>query len=56
MNKAHGLQPVGLTPRRVPWDTSHVVGFPGPPPPYRVVRTFNKLKIDWPIGVARAIS
>jgi hypothetical protein len=31
--------------RRVPWDTSRVVGSPNPPPPYRVVRTFTKLKI-----------
>jgi glucose/arabinose dehydrogenase len=36
--------------QRVPWDTSHVVGSPNPPPPYRVVRTFAKLKIPCPIG------
>jgi glucose/arabinose dehydrogenase/mono/diheme cytochrome c family protein len=37
---------------RIPWDTSHVVGFPGPPPPYRVVRTFTKLEVVCPIAVA----
>jgi uncharacterized repeat protein (TIGR03806 family) len=37
---------------RIAWDTSHVVGFPNPPPPYRVVRTFAKLQIVCPIGVA----
>jgi uncharacterized repeat protein (TIGR03806 family) len=36
----------------VPWDTSRVVGSPNPPPPYRVVRTFTKLKIPCPIAVA----
>jgi glucose/arabinose dehydrogenase len=38
--------------RRVLWDTSHVVGFPGPPSPYRVVRTFTKLNVVCPIAVA----
>jgi glucose/arabinose dehydrogenase/mono/diheme cytochrome c family protein len=39
--------------RRVPWDASHVVGSPNPPPPYHVVRTFPKLKVVCPIAVAR---
>jgi uncharacterized repeat protein (TIGR03806 family) len=39
--------------KRVPWDTSHVVGFPGPLPPYRVVRTFPRLQVVFPIAVAR---
>jgi uncharacterized repeat protein (TIGR03806 family) len=38
--------------QRVSWDTSHVVGFPGPPPPYRVVRTFPRLQVVFPIAVA----
>jgi uncharacterized repeat protein (TIGR03806 family) len=37
--------------RRVPWDTSHVVGSPNPPPPYHVVRTFPKLQVPCPIAV-----
>jgi uncharacterized repeat protein (TIGR03806 family) len=47
--QAHGLQPVGLC---VTWDTSHVVGSPSPPAPYRVVRTFSKLEVVCPIAVA----
>lgn len=37
--------------RRVPWTTSRVVGFPSPPPPYRAVPAFPKLKLPCPIGV-----
>ncbi len=39
--------------KRIPWTTSHVVGSPEPPHPYRAVRAFPKLKIAAPIGVAR---
>ena len=38
-------------PKRVSWDTSRVVGFPSPPPPYRAVKAFPKLKILCPMGV-----
>ena len=38
--------------KRISSDTSHVVGSPDGPPPYRVVRTFPKLKVDTPIAVA----
>jgi uncharacterized repeat protein (TIGR03806 family) len=44
-------KPYGLA-KRVPWTTSHVVGSPSPPLPYRVRQTFKKLKIPCPIGVA----
>jgi glucose/arabinose dehydrogenase len=40
------------THRRVPWNTSRVVGSPNPPAPYRVQRAFPKLKLTSPIGVA----
>jgi glucose/arabinose dehydrogenase len=49
--KAPGAAPAESV-RRAPWDTSHVVGFPGPPSPYRVVRTFAKLQVVCPIAVA----
>ncbi len=51
--QAPGLQPGGAKPARAPWDTSHIVGSPDRPPPYRVVRTFPKLKVVCPIAVAR---
>ncbi len=38
--------------KRVPWDSSHVIGSPDGPRPYRVVRTFSKLDVVCPIGVA----
>ncbi len=38
--------------KRIPWNDSHVVGFPGTPPPYRAVNAFPKLKIVCPIAVA----
>jgi glucose/arabinose dehydrogenase len=46
------VKPFGID-KRVPWTTSHVVGSPNPPPPYRVVRAFPKLKVPTPIAVAR---
>src|SRR5579884_1371016 len=45
-------RPYGID-HRVPWDTSHVVGAPEPPPPYRAVRAFPNLKVPCPIAVAR---
>lgn len=39
--------------RRIPWTTSRVVGTPEPPPPYRTVRAFPKLKVSAPMGVIR---
>lgn len=37
--------------KRIPWTTSHVVGSPSPPPPYRIRRVFPDLKVANPIGV-----
>jgi hypothetical protein len=44
-------RPSGLD-KRVSWDTSHVVGSPEPPLPYRTRRAFPKLTIPCPIAVA----
>jgi glucose/arabinose dehydrogenase len=44
--------PYGIE-RRPPLTTSRVVGYPDPPLPYRVVRTYPNLKINFPIAVAR---
>jgi uncharacterized repeat protein (TIGR03806 family) len=38
--------------KRIPWNDSHVVGFPGTLPPYRAVRAFPKLKVVCPIAIA----
>lgn len=38
---------------RVPWTTSRVVGSPDPPPPFKVVRAFPKLKFEHPLLMAR---
>jgi uncharacterized repeat protein (TIGR03806 family) len=43
--KPHGIE------KREPLTTSTVVGFPDPPPPYRVVRTLADYKPDYPIVV-----
>lgn len=37
--------------RRVLLTTSKVIGSPEPPPPYRVARTYPKLKLDYPVCV-----
>jgi glucose/arabinose dehydrogenase len=42
--------PYGID-KRVPWTTSHVVGSPNTPPPYRVVRAFPKLTFKQPLYV-----
>ena len=42
--------PYGID-HRVLWTTSHVVGSPNPPPPYRVVRAFPKLTFNQPLYV-----
>jgi uncharacterized repeat protein (TIGR03806 family) len=47
-----GTKPYGLE-KRIPWNTSRVVGSPSPPLPYRVKQTFTKLKIPCPIAVIR---
>src|SRR5438445_224399 len=39
---------------RIPWTTSRVVGSPDPPPPFKVVRAFPKLKFEHPLLLARA--
>ena len=38
---------------RTPWTTSHVVGSPDPPPPFKVVRAFPNLKFEHPLLIAR---
>lgn len=43
-------RPVGIQ-RLIPWTDSKVVGSPDPPPPYRVRRTFENLKIPCPMAV-----
>jgi putative heme-binding domain-containing protein len=35
------------------WTTSHVVGSPDPPPPFKVVRAFPNLKFQHPLLIAR---
>src|SRR5262245_57582505 len=40
-------------PARTPWTTSRVVGSPDPPPPYKVVRAFPKVKFHHPLLIAR---
>lgn len=40
-------------PLRTPWTTSRVVGSPDPPPPYKVVRAFPKVKFHHPLLIAR---
>jgi putative heme-binding domain-containing protein len=38
---------------RTPWTTSRIVGSPDPPPPFKVVRVFPKLKFHRPLLLAR---
>jgi putative heme-binding domain-containing protein len=38
---------------RTPWKTSRVVGSPDPPPPFKVVRAFPKVKFEHPLLIAR---
>jgi glucose/arabinose dehydrogenase len=45
-------KPFGIE-KRIPWTTSRVVGSPEPPLPYKVKQTFAKLKLPFPIAVAR---
>src|SRR5262245_16957343 len=40
--------------KRVPWTTSKVRGSPEPPPPYRTVPAFAKLKFEEPLDLAAA--
>lgn len=42
--------PFGIE-KRVPFTTSKVIGTPEPPPPYRAVKAFPKLKIPYPMNV-----
>lgn len=39
--------------KRVPWTTSHVVGSPEPPDPYRVEVAFSKLNFSQPLCIER---
>jgi glucose/arabinose dehydrogenase len=48
---AEDARPFGID-KRIPLTTSRVIGSPNPPPPYRVRKTFAKLKIPCPIAVA----
>src|SRR2546430_2036024 len=41
--KTPGVRPYGID-KRTLWTTSHVAGFPEPPPSYQAVPTFDKLK------------
>ncbi len=41
----------GAALQRVPWDTSHLVGSPEPPLPFRAERVFPKLKTAFPITI-----
>ena len=38
---------------RTPWTSSRVVGSPDPPPPFKVVRVFPRLKFDHPLLIVR---
>ncbi len=49
---ARAAEPAYGIDKRVPWTTSRVVGSPSPPLPYRVQRTFARLKVPCPIAVA----
>src|SRR5204862_3732906 len=40
-------------PARTPWTSSRVVGSPEPPPPFKVVRAFPRLKFEHPLLLAR---
>lgn len=42
----------GAQSKRIPWDTSRLVGSPEPPPPYRAINAFPKLKTSQPIMIA----
>src|SRR5215831_11492211 len=41
-------------PSRVPWTTSHVVGQPDPPPPYKCALAFPNLKFHHPLLITSA--
>ena len=43
---------VSSPPNRVPLTTSKFVGSPDPPPPFRIVNAFPKLKFDHPVHMA----
>ena len=49
--KQGAAKPFGLE-KRVPLTTSKVVGSPEPPPPFRAVRRYPNLKINYPIAIA----
>src|SRR3954462_14074636 len=52
--KDHADGSEAATPARKPWITSHVVGSPDPPPPFKVVRVFPNLKFEHPLLLTRA--
>jgi len=45
-----GAEPYGID-HRVPWITSHVVGFPDPPMPYVPVKEFANLHVQYPLYI-----
>jgi uncharacterized repeat protein (TIGR03806 family) len=45
--------PPDLPRKRVQWTTSHVLGSPDPPSPYRLTRAFPSLKLKGPVFIAQ---
>ncbi|MGE5194298.1 MAG: PQQ-dependent sugar dehydrogenase, partial [Deltaproteobacteria bacterium] len=48
--KAPAAKPFAID-RRVPWNSSKIVGTPDPPPPYRTRQVFPKLKFNEPLAM-----
>src|SRR5882724_72639 len=49
--KAGPSRPFGID-KRVPWNSSKIIGTPEPPPPYRTAQVFSKLKFSEPLAMA----
>jgi uncharacterized repeat protein (TIGR03806 family) len=49
---AEAEKPFGLD-QRIPWTTSHLVGSPDPPPPYRLTRVFPQVSFKGPVFIAQ---
>ncbi|MEZ5399447.1 MAG: PQQ-dependent sugar dehydrogenase [Bryobacteraceae bacterium] len=47
------LAPAFASAERIRWTTSHVVGSPDPPPPYRLTRAFEAVKFKEPVFIAQ---
>src|SRR6516165_7518539 len=52
-NKAQPVRPFAVD-KRVPWNSSKVVGTPDPPAPYRTRQVFSKLKFHEPVAMTWA--